>query len=191
MRVAESIVTLGPMSQVGWARASSTENLGQLLNRAGAERPPTRCKNNPTYLARVAGPHRLEDGAVFAVHGHDLGLFLRGQSHYERTGHNEAFLVGQGHRFSGLQGCPTPCQTGTSDDCRKHHVNLGIACHPGDSLGTDQKFNAFGQTRSIDPAGLIGIGEHDPSRPETAGLLDQQVNVVVGREGPSRSSPPN
>ena len=117
---------------------------------------------------------------MFTVDRHDSGLLLFGQPHYQRTRHDEAFFVGQGHRFTGFQSGPSSLQASTSDDCRKHHIDLGITDRPGNSLRADQQLDALRQMRPIDLAGLFGVGEHDPSRPESNSLLAQQINIVMG-----------
>ncbi len=119
---------------------------------------------------------------MFAVDRENAGLFFRGQPHDQWTGHDQAFLVGQGHRFAGFQGGPSSLQTGTSDDCRKHHVDLRVAHRPGNSLPADQHLDAFRQVAAIDLSGLFGVGEHDPSGAETNGLLAQEVDVVMCRK---------
>ena len=151
IKVAESMVTFGPMSQVGWARASATDTWASCSDRAGAKRPAAGREHHPPDLLAPARLHGLEDGAVFAIDGQNPGLLLRGQPHDQRPGHHQAFLVGQGHGLAGLQGGPSALQAGASDDRRKHRVDLRVGHHAGDALRADQQLVSLGRRGPVVP----------------------------------------
>ena len=71
-RVAELIVITGPMSQVGWASASSGVTVGQLVAGAAAERAAAGGQHQPAHLAGGAAAQALGQRRVLGVDRHDL-----------------------------------------------------------------------------------------------------------------------
>ena len=81
-------------------------------------------------------------------------------------------------------------QTGTSDDCRKHHVDLRIANRAGNSLRADQQFNTFRQGRPIERPCLFGIRENDPTGAKSSGLLASRSRLLWAERTLAQNSPP-
>ncbi len=71
-RVAELIVTTGPMSQVGWASASSTVTSASCSRGPAAERAAARGQHQPAYLVGRAAAQALGERRVLGVDRHDL-----------------------------------------------------------------------------------------------------------------------
>ena len=71
-RVAELIVTTGPMSHVGWCQRLVDRDLGQLLAGAAAERSTAGREHEASYLVGPAAAQALGQRAVLAVDRHDL-----------------------------------------------------------------------------------------------------------------------
>ena len=71
-RVAELIVTTGPMSQVGWFSASLGRDLGQLRAGPPAERAAAGGQHQPAHLLGAAAAQALRQRAVLAVDRDDL-----------------------------------------------------------------------------------------------------------------------
>jgi hypothetical protein len=120
-------------------------DLGQFGQCQGAERPAAGGQHHPANLLVPAGRERLEHRTVFAVDGQDPGLAALGQPGDQGAAHDQALLVGQGHRFTGLQRRPGASQPGTADDGRKHHLHVGIGHHAADRLRPDEQFCFFGE----------------------------------------------
>ena len=61
-RVAELMVTNGPMSQVGCASASLDRHVAELLAGSAAERSSAGGEHQPSYLLAAAAPQALGEG---------------------------------------------------------------------------------------------------------------------------------
>ena len=59
-------------------------------------------------------------------------------------------------------------------------VDLGIADHAGDAVGTVQQFRAARQLARIDPAGDAFVGHRDPTGFVGVGLLDEHLPAAMG-----------
>ena len=82
IRVAESIVILGPMRQVGWASASSRVTCAKLSRGPVAERPARRGEDQPLHVLRPAAVEALVQRAVLAVDRQQpRARFLRARQH--------------------------------------------------------------------------------------------------------------
>ena len=94
--VAESIVILPPMSQVGWASACSRVTLAELRRRLPRNGPPRGGEDEPVDRpGPLLSDHELEERGVLRVdrdHRRARGL---GERHHELAAHHEALLVGQ------------------------------------------------------------------------------------------------
>ena len=92
-RVAELIVTTGPMSQVGWASASSTVTSASSSARAAAERSAAGGEHQPGHLAAGAAAQALGQRRVLGVDRHELPR-RRGRGDQLAAG-DQRLLVGQ------------------------------------------------------------------------------------------------
>ena len=72
--VAESMVIFRPMDQVGWARASSTVMAAKSFCLSLKKGPPEAVRMTRRTRSSAGLPGQaLEDGALLAVDGNDLG----------------------------------------------------------------------------------------------------------------------
>ena len=95
MSVAESIVILPPMSQVGWASACSTvTSAGR--PRAAAERAAGGGQDELSMAPGVLAAVQLEQRAVLGVDRQEPRAGRLGERQHERAAGDQRFLVGQG-----------------------------------------------------------------------------------------------
>ncbi len=166
-------------------------HLGQLLDRARAKRSPAGGENHSLHLVPPPRLHGLEDGVMLTVDRQNLNMPLFGQPHDQRTRHDETFFIRQGHRLAGFQRVPSPLQASTSDNSRKHHIDLWIADRSGNSFRSHQHLDTAGQGRAVESPNFFRIGKNDPSRAESHGLIQEQIEIVVGRKNLRTVPPPN
>ena len=76
--VAESIVILGPIFQVGWASASSTVIAVERVEPAFPEGAARGRQDQPARLPGIPAAQRLVDRAVLGVHREQLGAACAG-----------------------------------------------------------------------------------------------------------------
>ncbi len=132
MSVAESMVILGPIDQLGCASACS----GVTAARSAALRPrkgppdPVSSSSSSARLSPASAGHAgagasagdaLEQRAVLAVHGQDRRAAAAGGVQDERPAGDHALLVGQRERRAGLERRHGGAQPGGADDAVEHH----------------------------------------------------------------------
>ena len=174
--VAESIVILAPIDQVGWASAWS----GVTAARSAAERP----RNGPpeaviTSDSTVSGrgvAEALPERRMLAVDRQDRAVRALGRGRHQRPAGDQALLVGQGQVGAGLERRQGRGQPGRADDRVQHRVGAGVAHqlhHAGLAL----------QHRTVeDRAGAGGGGRVDQRDPIDAvggRRRDQRLGVGV------------
>ena len=151
-----------------------------LVASPAAERTSTGCQDDSTQLITATGLEALKDGAVFAVDGNDAGTGFSSPPHDQGSGDNEAFLVGEGHAFSGIDRCPCGRQSGSTD----HGADDG-----GDLRISNQRFDC---AESLVPAcvsrvfgGGDGNGfaaDNGPVRLKLRHLLAETFDAAVSRQ---------
>jgi len=102
--VAESMVILRPICQVGWLRASDTpacsiRSMGQ--SRKG---PPEAVRVIRRNLSPLLALQALEDGRMLAIHRQNLYSGGAGGGHDYGPAHDQRFLVGDGQVSPALDG---------------------------------------------------------------------------------------
>ena len=126
IRVAESIVILGPIRQVGCLRASSGVTSVSSLRVRPRNGPPDEVRMTRRTSWRAPAFERLKDGRVLAVNRQDLRSARAGQLHDERPGDDERLFVGQGDDLAGFESRPGPSQSDRPDDRAQDAVGLGV-----------------------------------------------------------------
>ena len=163
-RVAELIVTTGPMSQVGWFSACSGVTSASSSRRAPAEGPPAGGQHQAAYLLGAAAAQALRQRTVLAVDRHDLtGLRQRGD---DRAADDQRLLVGQGQRVARLQRSHRGPQPDRPGDPVEHHV--------------------AGQPRRL---GRRRLTEPGVRRPELRDLLLEELLLRPARRQPHDPEP--
>ena len=93
--VAESIVILPPIAQVGCASASSTVTSSSSARRAPAKRPAAGGDRQPLDRARRLAGEQLVKRGVLGVDRHDLRAGGLGERRHELAADDERLLVGE------------------------------------------------------------------------------------------------
>ena len=83
MRVAESIVILRPMDQLGWQRAASGVTASSSLLGLLKKGPPGGRKEHPFESFPVVSLQGLKNSAVFAVHGENFDILAGCSVYYD------------------------------------------------------------------------------------------------------------
>ena len=135
MRVAESIVILAPMCQVGWARASAGRTVLE-VGRTVAERAAGGRQDEPRDLAKVFAGEALPDRRVLRIDGPQpsqraglgvprrrdapVGRLPPGQRHDQVAARHQRLLVGRRHDLArgqrGQRGGQADQAAGGDDD---------------------------------------------------------------------------
>ena len=138
MSVAESMVILAPIDQLGWRKRLRRRGTRQTLRAPGAERA-ARCREHDRLdaLGLRAG-ERLQCRGVLAVDGKKLGAGLRDGRHEHLARGHEAFLVGERQAPALPRRLERRLEPGRADDRRQHAVGrLGGSGNDGSGPGGD------------------------------------------------------
>ena len=131
----------------------------------------------------VAALQALEDRRVFRVHRHDLRPGLSGPGHDQRAGTDQGLLVGQGDPLAGVDGGQGGGQTGDAHQGRDRRVCLGQPGGGQHPLLPGQHLDVRVCQPGRQSSGSGGVRGRCQEGMEGTGLLFQQVDVVMGRQG--------
>src|SRR5579871_4372799 len=183
--VAESTEILRPMTQRGWAQASSAvtaarRSLGTRRN--GPPEAVSRIRRTPA--ARTPGRQALEDRVVLAVDRQELRAAGRHRLEQQAPGHDQRLLVGEQHALAGPGGRERRGEPRAADD-RRHHD----ACARPRGRGREPALarldpgpQPIGRERRREPPRAVEVGEHREVGPEAPALLGEGLPVAGGRE---------
>ena len=122
--VAESMVTFGPMVQVGWRSASSTVMRREGARVALAERAAAGGEHQPAHAVRALAAQALPERAVLAVDRQDARP-ARGRPGLDQLArHHQHLLGGGGDGPAGVERRQGRRQRGGAGDGHAHHVAL-------------------------------------------------------------------
>ena len=179
--VAESMVILGPMLQLGCFRAWAAVACAQALRVPGAKRPPGSGKPELPHILRALSVQRLKNGAVFAVHRDDGYATFSGRGHHQGTGGHQGLFVGQGHRQPGLDRGQGGRQAHRPHHGGDHQVGPGRHRHlpgpgrPPENFGGRRRGQQFPQI-----GGYRLILHRHPRRAKLTYLFGQDLDVLAG-----------
>ncbi len=123
MRVAESIVILGPIVHVGWASACDGAMTRQLRAVPAAKGSTARREPDARNIRRSFTQVALEDRRVFRVNRDELsGCGTPGD---ELASRDQGLLVCQREHLSRAQRTEGCAEAGRSDKGVEHHVSFG------------------------------------------------------------------
>ena len=183
--MAESTVIFGPMSQVGWARASATVHLGKLFGREGAEWPPAGGQYHPPHLLPPPGLQGLKHGAVFAVDGQDSWRFFAVPARVTSGPPTTRLsLLAKATVLPASKAAQVPRRPALPTMAETTMSTSGVGGQPGDSLGPDEQFDAGRQCRPILPAGRRRVGHHDLARAGQPGPAAAAGRCCCGPKAP-------
>ena len=182
--VAESMVILRPIRQVGWLRAASTVTPARASAEQVPERPARGGQDQPAHFRRVAPVQALVDGVVLAVDRQHVDAVRPRQVHDQAAGHHQHFLVGErdalaganrrDHRFE-RRGARRGAQHGV-DVVARHQLDQGLRAG-GAQLEVRRRRGR--QLRPQLRAGGIA-GQHRGPRPVALDLLRQGRGAAAG-----------
>ncbi len=187
--VAESMVIFGPMSQVGWASASSTVTCRSCSERPGAERPAAGGEHHAGDLFAPAALHRLEQGAVFAIDRQKLARRIREHFADERPAHHQRFFVGQRHGLPRFERRQHAAESRAADDAGEHDINMFTPHRLQQAVGAGHQLDILRQTLPVEGISRLAIGRDDHFRQDALGLLDELLEPRMGGEHGSGQSP--
>ena len=183
MRVAESMVILRPMFQVGWCSASSRVIASNVSRRPVAEGAAGGGEHEPLDLGRARG--RPGTGAArsarcrWAGCGAPRACASRG---HELARHDQGLLVGEGHVLARLEGAVGGHEAQRAHGGRHHEARLVVGGHRDHPLFA----HSHADPREVDEPGerlarlRVGHG-HDP-RAVPRHLRRQGLDVAAAGE---------
>ncbi len=124
--VAESMVTFGPIVQVGCLSACSSVTLLHRLERPGAEWPAGSGQHDPPHVLAPARAQRLEDRVVLGIDRQHRGARRGRAAHEQRAGADEAFLVGERNGRAALGGGERRLEAGRAGDRRHDPIGRSL-----------------------------------------------------------------
>ena len=182
MRVAESIVILGPMRQVGCARASSRVMRSKLSRGRLRNGPPEAVRMQPPHVLRPAAVEALVQRAVLAVDGQEPGARLARPGEHQLPGHHQRLLVRERHVLARLERAVGRHEAHGAHRGGDHHVRLGPGGHLDHALAAGHGAQAREVHEAGEPLEGARVGDrHDP-RAVPRHLLRQDLDVRPGGE---------
>ena len=179
--VAELIVTIGPMSHVGWASACGDGDVGQLGAAPSAERAAGGGEHQPGDLVGAAAAQALGQRGVLGVDGHDLAG-RRGRGH-ERAAGDQGLLVGERERAPGRERGQRRAEADRAGDAVEHRVDGVVAVSSVAASGPGEHLDARQQVAQR-ARGVLGGDGHAPHAVR-AGLLGEQRDVAPPAASPA------
>jgi len=151
--------------------------LGSAQERASGGRKP-----DAFDLVHATAAKALVDRIVLAVDGQQgLGL-TAGFGGDELAGDDQAFLIGQSHRFAGFDRFVGGFESGDADDGADHEIDIGLGCDADGSCGAMNNFG-FGESGGAKfPTQGVGVGfvsDRDDLGPVAKALVVNSINVVA------------
>ena len=177
--VAESMVILRPMRQVGWRSACSTVTSA----RSARDRP----RNGPPVPVRTT--RSTDDGPGLPCSAWKMALCslstgtslppVRAASSVTRApAMTRVSLLATATVLPRLQGGPRSFQPGRADNGGHHRIDAVVGYHARHAVRAAQEFAAVGQPGRVEIDGRIGQAHE--ARVESMRLLDQEINARVG-----------
>ena len=179
--VAESIVILAPIFQVGCWSASSTvtvasSRLGRLAERAAGGR-----EQDAVHVAAVVADQALEDRAVLGVDRQQRDAARpRGRGH-EAARHHQRLLVGERHGAPGLDGGHRRQQAGAADERRDHDVGVDVAGQRHQPVGAGEQLRARRRQQPRQPIAGVRVEQRDGARRVLAAEVGDALDVRAAR----------
>ena len=180
MSVAESIVILPPICQVGWASASSIVTSSSCSRVRPAKRTARRREHEPVDGAGALAGDQLVQRGVLGVDGQDLGARGLGERHHELAADDERLLVGEREIDALAERRDRRAEPGRADEGVQDEVGGGLHDEPHETLGPGEHLAVgprLGRAR-----GGVGIGEGDAIDAMLARLRDERLPRALGRQ---------
>ena len=176
--VAESIVILPPIAQVGCWSASSTLTSSSSARERPRNGPPEAVMTSlSTAPGGLAGDQLVQRG-VLGVDRDQLGAGGLGQRHHEVAADDERLLVGERDVDALGQRHDRRAEPGRADDRVEHEVGAGLRHEPHEALGAGQHL-ALGPRLGGARRG-VAVAERDPGHAVLPGELDEPLVGALG-----------
>ncbi len=166
-----------PISQVGWARASSTLTPDEVG--AAAEGAAGGGQHEALDRARLLGADQLEERRVLGVDRQQPRPRRLGQRRGQLAADHEALLVGERDVDPLAERDDRRPQAGRADDPVEDEVGAGAGDQLADPLLAGEHAAAPGAAR---PLGGLGIGERDGRHAVLPRLLEQPLPARARRQ---------
>lgn len=146
------------------------------------ERPARGGQHDLVDSVALIGLEHLENGRMLGIHRQQGGTMGGNLRHHQRSGADQAFLVGQSHHHAPAHRFQGRRQTGGTDDGRHHPVG-GQARRLDHRLGPGGGFDAAaGQQLPQTRQGRF-VGEDGQTRTQPQRLIRQQIGAGIGHQG--------
>ena len=183
-RLAELVVTIRPMSQVGWARASCGETSCSCSRVRPRNGPPEAVRISRSTSAARAGAQALGNRGVLRIHRDDLAFAGRGLD--QRAADDQRFLVGQCQGGPGLERGQGRRQADGAGDAVEDDVGVdfrdprrGVRAGHEFRAVADQPGRAGGVVDQFLQHGGVAAGNADRLGPGVHGLPRQEFEVAA------------
>ena len=182
--VAESIVILPPIAQVGWASACSTVTFSSSSRLRPRNGPPEAVR-----ISRSTVPGRSAASSWCSAEcSESTGMIAApvacASCGDELAADDQRLLVGERQIDPLAERRDRRHQPRRADDRVEHQVALALGDQPDDAVGPRQHLAA--RPRLARPRGRVGVGERDPPDAVAPGLLDQRLPRARGAQPDDR-----
>ncbi len=168
-----------PITQLGWATASSTVAAAHFFQRPFPERTAGGGDGDLVDLAGIPGTQHLKDRIMFGIDRDDLSPRALQSLAKHRARRDHAFLVGQGHDHAALDRGQGRLDGGGAHD--RHHDEIrGKLRRRDHRVASGRRFDAGAGQSGPQFQIERGIADHRPPRPKCPRLFDQKLGICLG-----------
>ena len=178
--VAESIVILPPIAQVGWRSASSTVTPRPARAARPRNGPARGGEHQRVDRARALAGEQLVQRGVLRVDRHELRARRLAQRHHQLAADHERLLVGERDVDALGEGHDGRAQAGRPDDGVEHEVGAGLRHEADEPLRPAQHLAVRPGLRRA--GGGVAIGEGDAAHAVRARLGHERLVGALGGE---------
>ena len=129
MSVAESMVILAPISQVGWRSACSGVTAASSARGVVRNGPPEAVMHHATHVGLSSPAKRLENRVVLAVDRQQSRAARGRTAAYQLAGDDHDLFVGERDVTPAVDGRERGRETDGTDETREHHIGARRCRH--------------------------------------------------------------
>ena len=182
--VAESIVILPPIDQVGCASACATVTSSSSARARPRNGPPEAVMTRRSTVPGPLAVDQLVQRGVLGVDGDELRAGGLAERHHELAADDERLLVGERDVDPLGERDDRRPEAGGADDRVEHEVGAGLGDEPDEPLRPGEHLAV--RPRLGGARGGVGVAQRDPVDAVGAGLRDQRLVRALGREPDER-----
>ncbi len=155
--------------------------VAHIVPRGRPERPARRGENDAAHVVPPSRGERLEDRVVLGIDREDHRPGLAGPTHEQRSGADQALLVGNSHRCATLNGGHARAKPRSTSD-RRHHP-IGRALGGLDNrVGTGSGLDARMGERRLEFAIALRVGDRCKTGAHFSGEGSKRRRVFLCRD---------